>query len=197
MAESVLTAMNVRRKDEVGGSGCLDTITLDREARYRRRVRLTTDGGQALLLDLAEATYLADGDALETEHGLVLVRAAVEPSMEVHARDALHLTRIAWHIGNRHTPAEITRDAIYLQPDHVLEAMITGLGGVVHHVMRPFEPEGGAYGGHGALEQGHHRGGEGHAHGRGSDDAHGQRRGQDQVRAAPPKMSARVWKGGG
>ncbi len=156
----------VRRADMAGRIG-IDTVTLDREARYRRRVAMTTDQGHAFLLDLPEATYLADGDALEIEgRGLVKVVAAVEDLLEVHAASREALARIAWHIGNRHTPAEITADALYIQPDHVLQDMVIGLGAHVHRVRRPFEPEGGAYSGKAQLASGHHHH---HHHG---DDAH-------------------------
>ena len=153
----------------------IDTVTLDREARYRRRVAMTTDRGHAFLLDLPEATYLADGDALEIEgRGLVKVVAAREDLLEVHADSRAALARIAWHIGNRHTPAEITTDALYIQPDHVLEEMMIGLGAHVHRVRRPFEPEGGAYGGKAQLASGHHHHhhGDGHGHDHGADAGH-------------------------
>jgi urease accessory protein len=87
--------------------------------------------------------------------------------MEIHATDALALARIAWHLGNRHTPAQITASAILIQPDHVLAEMVEGLGAHVHRVKRPFEPEGGAYGGHGPLHSGHH-----HHHHHGDHDHH-------------------------
>jgi urease accessory protein len=135
------------------------TITLAREDRHRRRVAMTADDGTAFLLDLAEATYLPNGAGLLLEDGgVVRVRAADEPLLQITAPDALSLARLAWHIGNRHTPAEITAGAIYIQPDHVLAEMVRGLGGTVEAVARPFEPEGGAYGGHGPLERGHHHG---------------------------------------
>jgi urease accessory protein len=152
----MLTATRVVRSGERAGLKPLDTITLDRQSRHRRRMVLRTDGGRELLLDLPEATYLADGDGLAIEGGVILVKAAPEPLMEIHAHDALELARIAWHLGNRHTPAEITPHAIYIQPDHVLAEMVSGLGGHIHDVTRPFEPEGGAYGGHGPLHKGHH-----------------------------------------
>jgi urease accessory protein len=125
-------------------------------------------GGRQFLLDLPEATYLADGDGLAVAGGLILVKAAPEPLVEIHAHDALELARIAWHLGNRHTPAEITPGAIYIQPDHVLAEMVRGLGAHVRHVTRPFEPEGGAYGGHGPLNHAHdhHHGHGGHGHGK-------------------------------
>ena len=136
-------------------------ITLAREERHKRRVVLTADDGGEFLLDLPEAAYLPNGCGLLLEDGgVVLVRAADEPLMRITAPDRLTLARITWHIGNRHTPAEITEDALYIQPDHVLAEMVRGLGGSVAECTRPFEPEGGAYGGHGALERGHHH----HAH---------------------------------
>ena len=141
------------------------TVTLTREERYRRRIVMTTDCGFQFLLDLPEAAYLADGSGLMLEAGaIVRVRAAEEPLLEIRASNAEQLMRLAWHIGNRHTPAEITTDALYIQPDHVLAEMVCGLGGAVREVMRPFEPEGGAYGGHRALHSGHHHGTNGHSH---------------------------------
>lgn len=192
----MLRAANIIRKVDLGGRIAVDTITLARVDRYKRRLAMTTDRGHAFLLDLAEASYLADGDALELETGgLVKVRAAAEPLLEIHAGDAAALARIAWHIGNRHTPAEVTAGAIYIQPDHVLEEMVVGLGAHVHHVIRPFEPEGGAYGGKGPLQQGHHHGGgHGHSHEHGHshthDHTHGHR--HDHPPAAPARPA--VWR---
>jgi urease accessory protein len=132
-------------------------ITLPREERYRRRVRWTTDCGQPILLDLSETTYLPGGAGLLTEAGDVIrVVAAAESLLRITAASPLLLSRIAWHIGNRHTPAQINEDAIFILPDHVLAEMVRGLGGTVAEVVQPFEPEGGAYGGHGSLERGHH-----------------------------------------
>ncbi|MEO1331068.1 MAG: urease accessory protein UreE [Pseudomonadota bacterium] len=140
------------------------TLTLPRDQRHRRRILLTTDQGLEFLLDLPEATYLADGTGLLLEDGSVVrVVAAAEPLLEITAPDARRLTRIAWHIGNRHTPCEVGENALHIQPDHVLAEMVRGLGGAARAVSRPFEPEGGAYGGHGSLEHGHHHGGHPHA----------------------------------
>lgn len=164
----MLRATTVVRRADLGRRITIDTVTLDREARYRRRIAMESDRGHKFLLDLPEATYLAHGDALELSNGaLVKVQAAPEELMEIHAHDALALARIAWHIGNRHTPAEITASAIYIKPDHVLAQMVEGLGAHVHAVRRPFEPEGGAYGSKGPLQSGHHH------HGSHDEAAHG------------------------
>ena len=162
----MLRATTVVRRADLGNRITIDSVTLDREARYRRRIAMESDRGHKFLLDLPEATYLAHGDALALSNGALLkVQAAPEELMEIHAHDAPALARIAWHIGNRHTPAEITGQAIYIKPDHVLAEMVEGLGAHVHRVTRPFEPEGGAYGSKGPLQKGHHHhAGHDHSH---------------------------------
>lgn len=141
------------------------TITLTRDERYRRRLAMRTDCGLEFLLDLPEATYLPHGTGLVLDSGEVIrVVAAPEPLLEISADSPTALTRIAWHIGNRHTAAEIAAGALYIQADHVLAEMVRGLGGTVNEVTRPFEPEGGAYGHHGSLHASHHHGD--HASGR-------------------------------
>ncbi|MFA5948754.1 MAG: urease accessory protein UreE [Hyphomicrobium sp.] len=160
----MLRVTEVVRRTARGAVVPIDTITLDRHSRARRRIAMRTDGGREFLLDLQEVTYLAEGDALVAEGQHIVVRAMLEPLMEVRAPSLVELARIAWHLGNRHTPAEITPDAIFVLPDHVLAAMIEGLGGTVRQVVRAFEPEGGAYGGHGTLATSHHSH-EGHGHG--------------------------------
>ena len=173
----MLRATAIIRRAAFGGRIAIDSITLDRQSRYRRRVLLETDRGHELLLDLPEATYMAHGDALDLGNGTyVKVAAAPEPLLEIHAHGAVELARIAWHIGNRHTPAEITRDAIYIQPDHVLEEMVIGLGAHVHKATRPFDPEGGAYGGKGPLIESHH----GHSHSHEHDHDHSHPHGSKQ-----------------
>ena len=82
-------------------------MVLDYRDRFLRRKRLTTAAGAALLVDLPETVSLEDGDALVLADGrLVAVEAAAEPLVEVTAAPEA-LARLAWHIGNRHTPAEI------------------------------------------------------------------------------------------
>src|SRR5271154_3119944 len=84
------------------------TVTLAFEDRFRRRVRLSTDAGLPVLLDLPQAAVLGDGDALALEGGgFVAVKAAAEDLVEITAATPEDLARIAWHIGNRHIPAEI------------------------------------------------------------------------------------------
>ena len=133
-----------------------ETITLDYESRFLRRKRIVTDGGTGLLVDLAETTSLEEGDALETMEGrLIEVRAAPDALIEIRA-DGASLARLAWHIGNRHTPAQIDHDRILIREDHVMRDMLRRLGAELGPVTGAFKPEGGAYG-HGRT-LGHHHG---------------------------------------
>jgi urease accessory protein len=101
---------------------------------------------------------------------LVWVEAAPERLLEIRAADDHALKRLIWHIGNRHIPAEIAPDAVYIAYDHVLAEMVRGLGGTADAVERPFRPEGGAYAGEAA---GHHHHGHGHDHPHDHGHAHG------------------------
>lgn len=122
------------------------TLTLPHVERHRRRGLLTADDGTEVMLDLPHATELAEGQALVLEDGRqIAIRAATEPLAEVRATGAT-LARLAWHVGNRHTPAEIGEGRLLIRRDPVLERMLAGLGATVVHVEAPFRPEGGAYG---------------------------------------------------
>ncbi|MEZ2405393.1 urease accessory protein UreE [Bosea sp. RCC_152_1] len=188
----MLRATSVVRKAAVRAERVVDTLTLDHDDRNRRRLALKADGGLDVLLDLDKATVLADGDAVKLEDGsLVQIKAAPQSLLEIRAENPLRLMRVAWHIGNRHTPAEITADAIYIENDHVLAEMVRGQGCAMTTVERPFQPERGAYDhdhahghdhahddacgcGHDHHGHDHHHHGHGHDHKHGHEHAHGQ-----------------------
>jgi len=123
-----------------------DTVVLDYDERYRRRVAMTGVRGLGFLLDLPEAVMLRAGDGIKLEDGrIVEVVAAPESLVEIRAADAAALTRIAWHLGNRHLPTELLRKSLRIRRDPVIEEMARGLGGSVIAIEGPFNPEGGAY----------------------------------------------------
>lgn len=127
--------------------GHIDTITLGYDDRYRRRMAMTGDGGTVFVLDLAEASELTAGQGLRLEDGRIIgVRAADEDLLVARAEDPHHLIRTAWHVGNRHLPCQILADRLVLRWDHVIAAMLEGLGCAVTRTQGPFTPEGGAYG---------------------------------------------------
>jgi len=122
---------------------CGPTLTLDYTARHFRRRTFDIDGAR-VLIDLPEARLFADGDTVETTDGTrVTIRAANEDLLEV---TGTALPRIAWHIGNRHTPCQVEDARLLIQRDHVLRDMLEMLGASVRETCEPFQPEGGAYG---------------------------------------------------
>lgn len=120
-----------------------DEVVLTYDARLLRRKRLESLGGQAFMVDLPETLSVLEGDAFVLEDGrLIKVTAAPEPLLRVTG----DLPRLAWHIGNRHTPCQIESDHMLIRRDHVLGAMLAQLGAEVSDVTGAFTPEGGAYG---------------------------------------------------
>ena len=129
------------------------TVTLAYDDRHRRRLRLESDAGEPFLLDLPRAGVLEEGDGLALSDGSWLaVQAAPEALVEVTASSPELLTRLAWHIGNRHLPAQLEGGRILIRDDHVIAAMLEGLGARLRRLDAPFTPERGAY----AAEPHHH-----------------------------------------
>ena len=127
-----------------------DTVVLDFDDRHRRRMAMTGTRGLEFLLDLENAVALRGGDALVLEDGrMVEVVAAPEPLIEIRCKDPQHLVRVGWHLGNRHLPTQIMAKGLRIRRDHVIEAMVKGLGARVIEIEAPFDPEGGAYAGGG------------------------------------------------
>jgi len=151
-----MTGLHSHRVLRGAGRDAADHVTLGYEARLLRRKRLDSEGGTSFLVDLAETTSVNEGDAFALSDGsLVGVRAAPEPLIEVTGPN---LPRLAWHIGNRHTPCQIDSARLLIAQDHVLATMLAGLGASLKDVTEPFLPEGGAYG-HGRT-MGHDHGAE-------------------------------------
>jgi urease accessory protein len=153
-----------------------DTVVLDFDDRHRRRMAMTGTRGLEFLLDLETAIALRGGDALVLEDGrLIEVVAAPEPLVEIKGADPLHLVRIAWHLGNRHLPTQIVGNGLRIRRDHVIEAMVRGLGARIVEIEAPFDPEGGAYAAaheHAAHSHDHGHTGHHHAHDHNHDHAH-------------------------
>ncbi|KUF09381.1 urease accessory protein UreE [Pseudoponticoccus marisrubri] len=141
-------------------TGPADWLELSYDDRFFRRKKLVSDGGIGFVADFAQTLSLDHGDALELPGGrLVEIVAAPEDLFEVRGPA---LARLAWHIGNRHTPCQIEGAALLIQRDPVIGHMLEHLGAELVEVRRPFTPEGGAYG-HGRTHA-HEHGKSAHAH---------------------------------
>ncbi len=145
----------MKRASQTRSAGCwdakaaIDRVVLDAGERHRRRVVLTGERGTVFLLDLPQAVALRDGDGLVLDDGSVIrVTGKPEPLIEIAARTPHELARLAWHIGNRHTDMQVAGDRLRIRRDHVLEAMLRGLGAQLTPIDAPFDPEAGAYAAH-------------------------------------------------
>jgi len=137
-----------------------DRCVLSYDDRFLRRKRLVAEGGLSFVLDLEKTTSLDDGDALRLSDGrLVEVVAASEALYSVSGPE---LARLAWHVGNRHTPCQIEADRLLIQRDPVIGHMLEHLGATLVEIDAPFVPEGGAYG-HGRTHS-HEHGHTAHEH---------------------------------
>ena len=129
-----------------------ELCVLTYDDRFLRRKVIKTAHDENLHVDLAQTTSLDHGDAFELIDGrLIEVIAAQEPLLQITG----DLVRLAWHIGNRHTPCQIEGARLLIQDDPVIGHMLEHLGAVVEKVNEPFTPEGGAYG-HGRTHSHEH-----------------------------------------
>jgi urease accessory protein len=142
-------------------------LCLPYDERVKTRLAtMSTDGrAVALLLDgVKRGTVMRDGCLLAGDDGvLAVIEAAPQPVARISAASPLLLLRATYHLANRHVAAQLAENAVLIERDPVLEAMLRGLGATVEHVDAPFDPEGGAYEG----GPHHHHG----AHGSHDDDA--------------------------
>ena len=124
-----------------------ESVELTFDQRERSRVRVALASGEEIGIQLKVGSMLSHGDKLALQDGrIVEVIAANESLHEVRALSLAQLARIAYHVGNRHVPLQVEADHLLMLPDHVLRAMVEGLGGMVAAVKRGFQPESGAYG---------------------------------------------------
>ncbi|MEN9579236.1 MAG: hypothetical protein RJA70_2245 [Pseudomonadota bacterium] len=146
-----------------------DSLEIKFDTRKRSRFRAVLVSGAECAVVVPRGTVLRDGDLLTDDTGAtsVRVRAAVETLSQAVGNDALLLTRVAYHLGNRHVSLQIEPGQLTYLHDHVLDEMVRALGLPVATVQAPFQPESGAYGG------GHrHAGDEGHDHDHDHDHDH-------------------------
>lgn len=138
-------------------------LVLPYELREKSRLRAQLASGEEAAVFTVRGTVLRDGDLLKGDDGRVVrIVAAKEATYRVDCATPRDLLRCAFHLGNRHTQAQVAGDAhsafLRIRKDTVLKDMLEGLGAIVTEEQAPFEPEAGAYGG------GHHHHGDEHHH---------------------------------
>lgn len=128
-------------------------LVLPFHLREKSRLRATLTNGEEVAVLRPRGTVLRGGDLLRGDDGRVVrIVAEAESLYTVAHADARGLLRCAFHLGNRHTQAQVGAGWLRMRADPVLKEMLVGLGAQVRSELAPFEPEAGAYGG------GHHHG---------------------------------------
>jgi urease accessory protein len=154
-ATSVINAANRH------GRPLADTVILDYAQRSAGKVTVTGAKGTVFDIDLHMPVRLRTDDLLLLDDGtLVEVVAAPEPLIEARAPDLAGLSRLAWHLGDRHIQVQVLNNRVRARREAAVETLLTSLGAKVTMIDAPFEPEGGAY----ALSQAHDHGHHGHSH---------------------------------
>ena len=144
------------------------SVELDWDVRQKSRFAATDSLGRELAVFLPRGQAVRGGDVLAAEDGS-LIRVLAAPQKVLHITACAEhgtpfdLMRAAYHLGNRHVPIELQPDHLKIEPDHVLADMLRSMHMTVVEADLPFEPEGGAYGGH-VTNDGHHHHGHGHSH---------------------------------
>ena len=139
----------------------VDSLELPYDTRKKSRFKAELNSGEQVGVVLPRGKVLRGGDVLADENGgYVRIIAAAERLSRVHSEDPCLLARAAYHLGNRHLPLQVGAGWLVYQHDHVLDAMVQGLGLQVDIQEMSFEPEEGAYAAHSKnVGKGH-----GHSH---------------------------------
>ena len=162
----MLRASSVTSAGHSHGRPVVDTVILDYAQRCAEKLTVTGVKGIVVDIDLHQAARLRTDDLLVLDDGtLVEVVAAPEPLIEARAVDVAGLSRLAWHLGDRHVPVQVLPNRIRARRDPAIETLLASLGAKVTVIEAPFEPEGGAYAsGHGHDHAHHHDHSHGHHH---------------------------------
>jgi len=127
-----------------------DSLTLPFDMRQKSRCAARTDSGVEVGVFAIRGQCLRPGMVLTGSEGYrVLIKAASEQVSIVRCADPLLFARACYHLGNRHVPLQIMDSELRYLQDHVLDHMLELLGLRVEQERLPFEPEAGAYQGHG------------------------------------------------
>ncbi len=161
MSESSLQFTALLEADALADAGTVGNLQVVAtfSERQKSRHKTQTQCGKPVGWFLPRGLVLKEGDVLLCRSGeTIAIQAAPEDCSQVSSDDALKLTTAAYHLGNRHVPLQIGPGLLRYQRDHVLDAMLEGLGLQVQHVRLPFQPESGAYHGKSILQLGggHH-----------------------------------------
>jgi urease accessory protein len=159
----MLRAIAIRRAGQAQGGDVIDTLLLDYDQRRMPNGAHKGLKGTAFEIALPQSAPIATDDCLVLDDGrLIEIVARPEPLLEIRAGDVAAMARLAWHLGDRHIPAQLHERRIRVRRDEATEKLLHALGAHALAIDAPFEPESGAYSsGH---DHDHHHGDHDHHH---------------------------------
>ncbi len=144
-------------KDVAPEAGDKVFLTFDQRRKYR--LKTVSEQGNEVRIFLQRDKPMQIGDVLRSETGQVfLVQPVNEPVVIARTEDWQSISKICYHLGNRHLSLQVGEREIRFKPDHVIEELVASFGLEVNVTEGLFEPESGAY------SKGHHAAGGDHSH---------------------------------
>lgn len=124
----------------------VDTLLLDYEQRQRPEGSHTALRGTRIEMALAQSVRLQTDDRLVLDDDtLIEIVARPEPLYEVRAANSSDLARIAWMLGDRHLPVDISERRLRVRRDPAIATLLSNAGVRIIAIDAPFALEGGAY----------------------------------------------------
>ncbi|WP_017729056.1 urease accessory protein UreE [Halalkalibacterium ligniniphilum] len=106
----------------------VEWVELDWDELNKRILRKTTDKGRDLAIVMDEQG-LRYGDILHQESSRVIaVRTRLEPAYVITPDSMTQMGKVAFELGNRHTPCVVEENRIIVRYDSTLEVLFKEIG---------------------------------------------------------------------
>ena len=122
-------------------------LILNSDQRRILRGKRKSKCNQEIHIQLPRYRKLNDGDILITNHENLFVKiiAQEENLFEITARSKFELTKVAYHLGNRHVEIEINDNIIFTKSNYIIEELLNNFEVNFRKVGKKFFPEIGAF----------------------------------------------------
>lgn len=118
----------------------IDWLELEWEELNKRILRKQTENGTDVAISLENGSHLHFGDVLyEDEEKLIAIRTKLEKVYVIRPKTMQEMGKMAFEIGNRHTPCIIEDDGILVRYDHTLEKLMDEVGVTYEQAERRFK----------------------------------------------------------
>ncbi len=118
----------------------VEWLEIEWEELNKRIFRKHTEGGKEVAISLDNSGVLNYGDILyEDEDTLIALRTKLEKVYVIKPKTMREMGKMAFEIGNRHTPCIIDDDEILVRYDHTLEKLMDEVGVTYEQSERRFK----------------------------------------------------------